>query len=103
MNSMRFTLLLVLIPYFVLSQEKIHFDSANPFSFRDIIEDLDNQKEQEVFGILTLPNQINKNQKVPLIIGVAGSKDWASHHLEYIHMYQNMGIATPITAINRET
>lgn len=75
-------------------KDTIFFTSANPFSFRDIIEDLDSQKEQEVFGILTLPNQINENQKVPLIIGVAGSKDWASHHLEYIHMYQNMGIAT---------
>jgi len=83
--------LAVLIP---LKRDTISFMSANPFSFKDIITDLDSQKEQEVFGILTLPDQIELNQKVPLIIGVAGSKDWADHHLEYIDMYQKMGIAT---------
>ena len=75
-------------------KDTIFFTSANPFSFRDIIKDLDDQKAQEVFGVLTLPEKIDENKKIPLIIGVAGSKDWSSHHLEYIHMYQEMGIAT---------
>ena len=75
-------------------QDTITFISANPFSFKDIIIDLDNQDEQEVFGVLTLPPQIDEGKKIPLIIGVAGSKDWANHHLEYIEMYQDMGIAT---------
>ena len=75
-------------------QDTIAFMSANPFSFKDIITDLDNQNEQEVFGVLTLPAQIDEGKKIPLIIGVAGSKDWAKHHLEYIEMYQDMGIAT---------
>ena len=34
------------------------------------------------------------NKKVPLIIGVAGSKGWGSHHFEYLKMYQDAGIAT---------
>ena len=75
-------------------QDTITFISANPFSFKDIITDLDNQDDQEVFGVLTLPTQIDGGKKIPLIIGVAGSKDWAKHHLEYIAMYQDMGIAT---------
>ncbi len=81
----------ILIP---LKKDTISFVSANPFSFKDIITDLDNQDSQEVFGILTLPDQIEESEKIPLIIGVAGSKDWSSHHLEYIDMYQSMGIAT---------
>jgi len=81
----------ILIP---LKRDTISFISANPFSFKDIITDLDNQDKQEVFGVLTLPSEIGESEKIPLIIGVAGSKDWSSHHLEYIDMYQNMGIAT---------
>tara|TARA_Y100001960_G_C14687133_1_gene834401 strand:- start:325 stop:1296 length:972 start_codon:yes stop_codon:yes gene_type:complete len=81
----------ILIP---LKKDTLSFISANPFSFKDIITDLDNQDKQEVFGILTLPDGIGEFEKIPLIIGVAGSKDWSDHHLEYIDMYQNMGIAT---------
>ena len=77
-----------------VKKDTIFFASANPFSFKDIITDLDNQDKQEVFGILTLPDQFDLDKKIPLIIGVAGSKDWSDHHLEYIDMYQNMGIAT---------
>tara|TARA_B100001029_G_C15047235_1_gene448053 strand:+ start:1616 stop:2095 length:480 start_codon:yes stop_codon:yes gene_type:complete len=84
-------LLSILIP---LRKDTISFVSANPFSFKDIITDLDGQDRQEVFGILTLPDKIKESDKIPLIIGVAGSKDWSSHHLEYLNMYQNMGIAT---------
>ena len=92
---MRFIItLLFLTAVLPLEKDTIKFISANPFSFRDIIVNLDQQNEQEVFGYLTLPEIFDQNQKVPLIIGVAGSKDWSSHHLEYIEMYQDMGIAT---------
>ena len=54
--------------------EKIVFKSANPFALSDIITDLENQKEQEVFGKLTFPDDsFDKEKKYPLIIGVAGS------------------------------
>ncbi|MFL2485360.1 MAG: dienelactone hydrolase family protein [Candidatus Neomarinimicrobiota bacterium] len=76
------------------NQETITFNSANPFSFEEIIMDLDNQEVQEVFGILTLPNNYNPNEKYPLIIGVAGSLNWGTHHLEYLKMYHEMGFAT---------
>ena len=79
---------------FLFSIEKVSFLSANPFSFRDIILNLDNQQEQEVFGILTLPKGIKDSDKIPLIIGVAGSLGWSEHHYEYLKMYQEMGIAT---------
>ena len=35
------------------NQEIITFQSANPFSFEEIIVDLENQDVQEVFGTLT--------------------------------------------------
>ena len=78
----------------IFSQEEISFLSANPFSFKDIIENLDNQEQQEVFGILRLPSNISQDEKFPLIIGVAGSLGWGAHHLEYLEMYRDMGIAT---------
>ena len=76
------------------NQEIITFQSANPFSFEEIIMDLENQETQEVFGILTLPNNYNPDKKYPLIIGVAGSLNWGTHHLEYLQMYHKMDFAT---------
>ena len=75
--------------------EKIYFESANPYSFNDIITDLDNQKKQKVFGELVIPkDSIDDGKKYPLIIGVAGSLGWGEHHYKYLEMYQEMGIAT---------
>ena len=54
---------------------------------------LDNQDEQIVYGRLELPTNIKKEQ-YPLIIGVAGSLGWSSHHFDYLEMYREMGIAT---------
>jgi hypothetical protein len=76
------------------NQEIVTFKSANPFSFEGIITDLDNQPIQEVSGILTLPENFDSSKKYPLIIGVAGSLNWSQHHLDYLGMYQEMGIAT---------
>ncbi len=73
--------------------EKIIFQSANPFSFYHIISDLDEQKSQEVYGILHIPVG-NNDESFPLIIGVSGSKNWADHHLEYLKMYREIGFAT---------
>ena len=71
-------------------QEVINFESANPFSLSDIINDLGNQEKQNVFGKLTIPvDSLNPDKKYPLIIGVAGSMGWRKHHLEYIKMYLN--------------
>ena len=76
-------------------QEIIKFESANPFSLNDIIENLDSQERQTVFGKLTIPiDSLNPDQKYPLIIGVAGSLGWRKHHLEYMDMYQKDGFAT---------
>ena len=75
--------------------EKIHFESANPYSFNDIITDLEKQEKQKVFGELVIPrDSIDNEKKYPLIIGVAGSLGWAEHHYKYLEMYQEMGIAT---------
>ena len=76
-------------------QEVIKFESANPFSLNDIIENLDLQEKQNVSGKLKLPFYNKKsNKKFPVVIGVAGSLGWADHHYEYLQMYREMGIAT---------
>ena len=99
-NMKRLSIILVLIfQYFFSSSqgsgEIIRFESANPFSFNDIIDNLENQEKQEVFGRLTFPDDsAHMNKKYPLIIGVAGSLGWADHHFEYMKMYRDMGIAT---------
>ena len=75
--------------------EKIHFESANPYSFNDVITDLDSQEKQSIFGELVIPNDtIDDGRKYPLVIGVAGSLGWGEHHYKYLKMYQEMGIAT---------
>jgi dienelactone hydrolase len=94
MRKLCATLLIVLIIPPVLAQEKIVFSSANPFTFRDIILHLAKQESQDVFGTLTLPKTGAEDEKFPLIIALAGSKGWATHHAEYIQMYHEMGIAT---------
>ena len=92
------TLFLFFTSLTVLSQnieELISFESSNPLSLNDIIEDFDNQEKQTVFGKLILPNDsLDPNKKFPLVIGVAGSLGWGEHHYKYLEMYQKMGIAT---------
>ena len=92
------TLFLFFTSLTVLSQnneEKIVFESANPFSLNDIIDNLDIQEKQTVSGKLTFPTQYkDSNKKFPVVIGVAGSLGWAKHHFEYLQMYRDMGIAT---------
>ena len=95
--------LLFIVFYFIISinlysqytGEKISFQSANPFSFNDVITNLENQEKQEVYGNLVIPDDtLNPQKKYPLIIGVAGSLGWGEHHYKYLEMYQEMGIAT---------
>ena len=90
--------LLFLFPFVFqaqLFQEGIFFESANPFSFSDIIGDLEHQEKQPVFGQLTIPiDSLNPDKKYPLIIGVAGSLGWREHQQDYLKMYQAGGFAT---------
>ena len=93
-----YAIILFFIPLLLLSQnysEEIKFISSNPFSFSDVINGYDNLEKQEVFGSLVIPfDSLNPNKKFPLIIGVAGSLGWKSHHLDYLKMYQDLGFAT---------
>ena len=93
---MRIFLILFLFTITLSGQirEEIFFESANPFAMSDVINNLDNQEKQEVYGILTLPIDSVSDEKYPLIIGVAGSLAWRDHHYEYLDMYQNAGFAT---------
>lgn len=98
MKKLMFVVFYFIISINVYSQytvEKISFQSANPFSFNDVITNLENQEKQEVYGNLVIPDDtLNLQKKYPLIIGVAGSLGWGEHHYKYLKMYQEMGIAT---------
>tara|TARA_B100001989_G_C24550921_1_gene474639 strand:+ start:4613 stop:5581 length:969 start_codon:yes stop_codon:yes gene_type:complete len=86
-----------IIFFFLISlshtDEIIVFESSNPFSLKDIILDIEKLDTQKVKGLLQIPESDDKN-KFPLVIGVAGSIGWGEHHLEYLKMYREMGIAT---------
>ena len=95
---MRFLIILCSLSFFGLSAQKnetIFFKSANPFALSDIINNLENQQHQDVFGRLVIPkDSVNENKKFPLIIAVAGSLGWRDHHYDYLEMYQKNGFAT---------
>ena len=73
------SIIVFFIHFSVKSQikSKIKFQSANPFSMSDVINNLDKLDPQEVFGELTIPSDsLNNEKKYPLIIAVAGSLGW---------------------------
>ena len=78
----------------VEESERVDFKSANPFSFYHIVTALEEQEEQDAYGILRMPEQHNPALPVPLVMGVNGSKNWADHHLEYMQMFREIGFAT---------
>ena len=93
---MRFSLIVTFLITSSVAQQngdRIEFNSANPFSFYHVITDLENQESQKVFGILRFPENAER-KNLPLVLGVAGSLAWFDHHLEYLQMYRDMGIAT---------
>jgi dienelactone hydrolase len=86
---------LVSSSYSQSNTEKIIFESANPYSFNDIISNAKDVESQMVHGILKVPfDSLNPLKKYPLVIGVAGSLGWKSHHYEYLDMYYESGFAT---------
>ena len=91
-------ILLVLIFSQIIAQEvfneTIIFESRNPFSYEEVITDLDNQEIQIVSGILGFPSDFDAEKKYPLNVGVAGSLNWGPHHLKYLEMYRSLGFAT---------
>ena len=76
-----------------INGERVTFKSANPFSFYHIITNLKNEIDQDVYGTLRFPDNLNQDN-LPMILGINGSKNWANHHLEYLTMFREMGYAT---------
>ncbi|CAI8268953.1 MAG: Uncharacterised protein [Flavobacteriaceae bacterium] len=97
---MKKTIIILLIflvssTYSQSNTEKIIFESANPYSFNDIISNAKDVESQMVHGMLKIPfDSLNPLKRYPLVIGVAGSLGWKSHHYEYLHMYYESGFAT---------
>ena len=93
-KSIYYKIIFFLVPLFLCAQEKIYFNSGNPFSFKDIITDIDSQVGQEVYGILRMPVDFDSTLMYPVVISVAGSNGWSPHHYEYLTLYRANGIAT---------
>ena len=74
------------------NQELIVLNSKNPFNFYDILNNLDEVSNQEVYVIITYPDV--KKDKYPVVVGFAGSLGWGEHHKKYLDKYLEMGIAT---------
>ena len=64
-----------------INQELVHFQSANPFSLSDIINDLDKLEKQNVFGKLTIP--LDKSL-VPLIKNTFKDEEAIMLHLKMV-------------------
>jgi len=73
------------------NQELIVLNSKNPFNFYDILNNLDDVSNQEIYAIITYPDV--ERDKYPVVIGFAGSLGWAEHHKKYLDRYLDMGIA----------
>ncbi|HJL74198.1 MAG: dienelactone hydrolase family protein [Candidatus Marinimicrobia bacterium] len=89
----RIWICLFLVCCYGMDHEVVSFSSANPFSFYHVITDLENLERQEVTGILRFPEE-SGSAPYPLVMGVAGSKGWSEHHLQYMEMYRDLGMAT---------
>jgi dienelactone hydrolase len=89
-----YIILFLFLPLFSSAQEKIYFNSANPFSFKDIITNPNLEMNQAVYGILTMPDDFDSTLVCPLVIAFAGSNGWSTHHYEYLELYRSSGIAT---------
>ena len=58
------------------NQEIIILQSKNSFSFYDLLFRYKQSMNQDVYGILTFPDNAESYNKSPAIVGVAGSKGW---------------------------
>ena len=92
LSYLKFSSIIIFCSFIFSDSQEISFESANPFSLKDIIANIDDLEKQTVTGILTIPDK--KKKKYPVVIGVAGSSGWGEHHFEYLKMYQDAGIAT---------
>ena len=78
------------------NQEIIILQSKNSFSFHDLLFRYKKSMDQDVYGILTFPDNAKSYNKIPAIVGVAGSKGWGEHHYGYMERYLEAGFATLI-------
>ena len=46
-----------------------------------------------MFGVLRLP-KVASDEKLPVVLGVAGSLGWQEHHLDNLEQYREQGMAT---------
>ena len=73
-------------------QGKMTYTSKNIIGFENIFDNaINTQPDQEVFGYLRFPDEIN--DKYPLIIAAHGSLNWGEHHLKYLELMRQAGVA----------
>ena len=93
-NKFIYKLSLLFLAGHILSNdqgERIEFMSSNPFSFYHIITNLENETDKEVYGTLRFPDNL-KQDNLPMVLGINGSKNWASHHLNILKCLGKWGM-----------
>lgn len=68
----------------------IAFRSKNPFEFQQILQDLEAQPDQRVFGTLIFPER--PIEPVPVVVCCHGSMGWRGHHHEHMVKLLEAGI-----------
>ena len=91
MKILKIFFALSIVLQIVYANEILKIQSANPFGFKNIIDGLDDEKKQTVEGVLKYPQG---NGPFPIVVGLAGSNNWSEHHLDYMELYRDAGIAT---------
>ena len=65
--------------------EKITYSSKNILGFENIFnDDLNPQKDVEIFGIMHFPDNYDSSKKYPMVVASHGSYNWRDHHLKYL-------------------
>lgn len=71
---------------------RIHFESTNPYDFKQILDGGRDASSIQVFGDLVIPE--GAKGRVPAIVFVHGSNGWSAKHELYLDELHRMGIAT---------
>ena len=65
--------------------EKIIYSSKNILGFENIFNNnLNPQKDVEIFGIMHFPDNYDSSKKYPMVVASHGSYNWRDHHLRYL-------------------
>ncbi|MCD4741963.1 MAG: dienelactone hydrolase family protein [Desulfobacteraceae bacterium] len=76
-------------------KEKIKFMSKDLDYYADVLDGIENGKDIEIFGKLTIPKKVSKKEQIPCMIYMHGSGGYnTKRNFPWLDMFHDMGIAT---------